>query len=95
MYQYNPPLSPKETMPTMYDLPSELVEESGLPEEFHCIQADLLSETCQTINRAENERQRADKLAEYWRSLVQNGINKPTILNPPKAYTVLILTFDF
>ncbi len=27
--------------------------------------------------------------------LVQNGVNKPTILNPPKAYTVFILTFDF
>jgi hypothetical protein len=28
-------------------------------------------------------------------TLVQNGVNKPTILNPPKAYTVFILTFDF
>jgi hypothetical protein len=28
-------------------------------------------------------------------ALVQNGVNKPTILNPPKAYTVFILTFDF
>jgi hypothetical protein len=27
--------------------------------------------------------------------LVQNGVNNPTILNPPKAYTVFILTFDF
>jgi hypothetical protein len=27
--------------------------------------------------------------------LVQNGVNKPTILNTPKAYTVFILTFDF
>lgn len=44
------PPSPKETMPTMYDLPSELIGESGLPDEFHCIQADLLTETCQPTN---------------------------------------------
>ncbi|WP_041555728.1 Uma2 family endonuclease [Nostoc sp. PCC 7524] len=50
MYQTDPPRPPQETMPTMYDLPSELVGESGLPDEFHCIQADLLSETCQPPN---------------------------------------------
>jgi Uma2 family endonuclease len=44
------PRSPKETMPTMYDLPSELVGETGLPDEFHRIQADSLSETCQPPN---------------------------------------------
>jgi Uma2 family endonuclease len=44
------PRSPKETMPTMYDLPSELVGESGLPDEFHRIQAESLSETCQPPN---------------------------------------------
>ncbi|MDZ8078379.1 MAG: Uma2 family endonuclease [Nostoc sp. DcaGUA01] len=47
MYQTDPPRPPQETMPTMYDLPSELIGESGLPDEFHCIQADLLTETCQ------------------------------------------------
>jgi Uma2 family endonuclease len=31
----------------MYDLSSELVGEWGLPDEFHRIQAELLSETCQ------------------------------------------------
>jgi Uma2 family endonuclease len=50
MYQTNPPRPPQETMPTMYDLPSELVGESGLPDEFHRIQAELLSETCQPPN---------------------------------------------
>lgn len=49
MYQTDPPRSPQETMPTMYDLPSKLVGESGLPDEFHRIQADLLSETCQPL----------------------------------------------
>jgi len=50
MYQTNPPRPPSETLPTMYDLPSELVGESGLPDEFHRIQADHLSETCQPPN---------------------------------------------
>ncbi|TVP66100.1 MAG: Uma2 family endonuclease [Leptolyngbya sp. LCM1.Bin17] len=47
MYQTNPPRSPKETLPTMYDLPSEDPEEPGLPDEFHYFQPQLLRETCQ------------------------------------------------
>ncbi|MFP4694183.1 MAG: Uma2 family endonuclease [Halothece sp.] len=42
MYQSNPPLPPKETLPTMYDLPSEDPEEPGLPDEFHLLQPELL-----------------------------------------------------
>ena len=42
MYQTNPPLSPQETLPTMYDLPSENREEPGLPDEFHLLQSELL-----------------------------------------------------
>lgn len=30
--QSDPPLSPRETLPTMYDLPSEDPEEPGLPD---------------------------------------------------------------
>jgi len=49
-YQYpvpqtDPPLSPRETLPTMYDLKSEDPEEPGLPDEFHDLQAQLLSLT--------------------------------------------------
>jgi Uma2 family endonuclease len=43
--QVDPPLSPKETLPTMYDLPSEFPEEPGLPDEFHDLQPQLLSRT--------------------------------------------------
>ena len=43
--QSNPPLSPKETLPTMYDLPSEDPEEPGLPDEFHLLQLELLRMT--------------------------------------------------
>jgi Uma2 family endonuclease len=45
--QSDPPKSPRETLPTMYDLPSEDPEESGLPDEFHDLQPQLLSRTLQ------------------------------------------------
>lgn len=41
--QSDPPRSPCETLPTMYDLPSEQVGEPGLPDEFHDLQPQLLS----------------------------------------------------
>jgi len=66
MYQPIPPSPPQETMPTMYDLPSELVGESGLPDEFHCIQADLLSETCQPPNYSSEEILVASDLNLYY-----------------------------
>jgi len=42
--KYSPQLAlpPKETLPTMYDLPSEDPEEPGLPDEFHVLQPQLL-----------------------------------------------------
>lgn len=46
--QEDPPRSPRETLPTMYDLPSEEIGESGLPDEFHIFQSQLLRETFQT-----------------------------------------------
>ena len=45
MYQSNPPLPPKETLPTMYDLPSEDPEEPGVPDQFHIYQPRLLEDT--------------------------------------------------
>ncbi len=35
-------------LPTMYDLPSEDPEEPGLPDRFHELQPNLLSQTCQS-----------------------------------------------
>ncbi|NET82298.1 MAG: Uma2 family endonuclease [Moorea sp. SIO1F2] len=40
----------KETLPTMYDLPSEDPEEPGLPDEFHLWQPQLCSETFRPPN---------------------------------------------
>jgi Uma2 family endonuclease len=45
MYQTNPPKPAREPLPTMYDLPSESPEESGLPDEFHEFQPQFLRET--------------------------------------------------
>ncbi len=45
-----PPLPAKETLPTMYDLPSENPEEPGLPDEFHDFQPELLRQTFQPRN---------------------------------------------
>ena len=42
--QTDPPRSPRETLPTMYDLPSEDPEEPGVPE-FHLVQGWLLRYT--------------------------------------------------
>jgi Uma2 family endonuclease len=43
--QTDPPKSPRETLPTMYDLPSEYPGEPGMPDVFHLMQPSLLSET--------------------------------------------------
>lgn len=43
--QTDPPRSPRETLPTMYDLPSEDPNEPGLPDEYHYLQPQLLSAT--------------------------------------------------
>lgn len=45
--QTDPPRSPRETLPTMYDLPSEDPKEPGLPDVFHDYQPQLLLETFQ------------------------------------------------
>ncbi len=55
MYQTDYPLSPKDTLPTMYDLPSEDPEEPGLPDTFHLFQAELLNNTFRPTLYSENE----------------------------------------
>lgn len=46
--QVDPPRSPKEILPTMYDLKSEDPEEPGLPDEYHLWQGELCSATFST-----------------------------------------------
>lgn len=44
------PLSPKQTLPTMYDLPDENPEEVYLPDEYHGYQPQILQETFKPSN---------------------------------------------
>ena len=50
-----PPRSPRETLPDMYDLPSEYLGEPGLPDEFHDLQPQLLSRTLALRHYAQDE----------------------------------------
>lgn len=50
--QTDPPRPPGESLPTMYDLPSENPEEPGLPDEFHDHQPELLSITLKLADYA-------------------------------------------
>jgi Uma2 family endonuclease len=53
--QTDPPRPPRETLPTMYDLPSEDPEEPGLPDEFHDLQPQLLSATLRLSHYAADQ----------------------------------------
>ncbi|WP_414544053.1 Uma2 family endonuclease [Nostoc sp. CCY0012] len=66
MYQVDPPLPPTETLPTMYDLPSENPEEPGLPDEFHLIQHELLRITFRPHSYVENQVFTASDLNLYY-----------------------------
>jgi Uma2 family endonuclease len=77
MYQPIHPRSPLETMPTMYDLPSELIGDSGLPDEFHLIQAALLTETCQPIDYSPEEILLASDLNLYYDPKHTNWYKRP------------------
>jgi len=88
MYEPIPPRSPLETMPTMYDLPSELVGESGLPDEFHRIQAHLLSETCKPVGYSPEEILLARDLNLYYDPRHTDWYKRPDwymVLGVPKA----------
>ena len=67
MHQSDPPRPPKETLPTMYDLPSEDPEEPGLPDEFHIYQPRLLQETFRPPNYPANDVFVALEVRTKWR----------------------------
>ncbi|NEQ51815.1 MAG: Uma2 family endonuclease [Leptolyngbya sp. SIO3F4] len=64
--QTEQPRSPRETLPTMYDLPSEFPEESGLPDEFHDLQPQLLSRTLRLQDCAAENRFTGSDLNLYY-----------------------------
>jgi Uma2 family endonuclease len=66
--QVDPLRSPRETLPTMYDLPSENPEEPGLPDEFHDLQPQLLSRTLRLKNYTRENCFTASDLNLYYMS---------------------------
>lgn len=51
----DPPLSPRVTLPTMYDLPSEDPEEPGLPDEYHALQPQLLTRAFRSLRFSDDK----------------------------------------
>jgi Uma2 family endonuclease len=64
--QSDPPRSPREVLPTMYDLPSEDPEEPGLPDEFHDLQPQLLSRTLRLARYSQQNYFTASDLNFYY-----------------------------
>jgi Uma2 family endonuclease len=60
------PLPPKETLPTMYDLPDEEVDQPGMPDIFHIWQPRLLDETFRPPNYESEEIFTASDLNIYY-----------------------------
>jgi Uma2 family endonuclease len=89
MYQTDPPLSPKESLPTMYDLPSENPEEPGLPDEFHDFQPELLRLTFQPQNYPQDRVFVATDLNLYYDPHHPLGYKRPdwfAVLGVPHLY---------
>jgi Uma2 family endonuclease len=87
--QSDPPLSPRQTLPTMYDLPSENLEEPGLPDEFHSWQSQLLRETFQPPNWNRDEVFSAMDLNLYYDVTHPNWYKRPdwfAVVGVPRLY---------
>lgn len=77
--QTEPPLSPRLTLPTMYDLPSEDPEEPGLPDTFHLDQSQLLDITFVPPNFDRDRVFSAIDLNLYYVSIQNSWENKIAI----------------
>jgi len=87
--QSDPPLPPRETLPTMYDLPSEDPEESGLPDQFHDFQPELLGLTFCPANYPQDMVFTASDLNLYYDVHHQNWHKRPdwfAVLGVPRLY---------
>ncbi len=77
MHQTDPPLPPQDTLPTMYDLPSENQEEPGLPDEFHLLQSELLRITFRPPSYPEDNIFTASDLNLYYHPLHTQWYKRP------------------
>ena len=86
--QSDPPLSPRETLPTMYDLPSEDPEESGV-DQFHDFQPELLWLTFRPANYRSDRVFSASDLNLYYDVHHQNWYKRPDwfgVVGVPRLY---------
>ncbi|CBN58447.1 MULTISPECIES: Uma2 family endonuclease [Kamptonema] len=87
--QTDPPRSPRETLPTMYDLPSEDPEEPGLPDEFHDLQPQLLTQTFQPSQYSQSEVFCGSDINLYYDSRHPNWYKRPDwfgVVGVPRLY---------
>ena len=87
--QTDPPRSPRETLPTMYDLPSEDPEEPGLPDEFHDLQPQLLTQTFQPSQYLPSEIFCGSGINLYYDSRHPNWYKQPDwfgVVGVPRLY---------
>ncbi len=73
----------KESLPTMYDLPSENPEEPGVPDQFHMWQPELLTQTFCPPEHAPKQMLVASDLNLYY------DMHKPKNYKRPDWYAVL------
>ncbi|KAM3093077.1 Uma2 family endonuclease [Phormidesmis sp. 146-12] len=89
VFQPDPPLSPRETLPTMYDLPSEDPEEPGLPDAFHDLQPQLLSRTLRLVDYASDRTFTGTNLNLYYDARHLQWHKRPDwflVLDVPRLY---------
>ncbi len=86
--QSDPPLSPRDTLPTMYDLPSENHEENGV-DQFHSFQSELLWLTFCPANYQSDRIFCASDLYLYYDVHHQNWYKRPDwfgVVGVPRLY---------
>jgi len=83
MEQTDPPRLAKDTLPTMYDLPSENPEEPGVPDQFHIWQPELLEKTFYPPNHSLDQTLMANDLNLYY------DVRHPSRYKRPDWYLVL------
>jgi Uma2 family endonuclease len=71
------PLPAAETLPTMYDLPSESAEDPGLPDLFHLSQPRLLDETLRSPRYPADQRFTASDLNLYYDARQSRWYKRP------------------
>jgi hypothetical protein len=67
--QTEPPLDPRQSLPTMYDLPSEDPKEPGLPDTFHLERMKIWGGLIESQQQLIESQQREERLVARLREL--------------------------